>query len=359
MHTPRILTFGCLAGLALFAAPAGDPPPLRGYSPESAAQQREWETKFRALPNASEIGGYVKRLSARPHHVGSPYDKDNAEWILGKFKEWGSRTRRSKRSTCCSPRPKSALLELVGAHALHGETAGARRRRSDPDLEPARRAASHLQRLLHRRRRHRAAGLRELRRARGLRAARTAGRFGQGRDRDRALRRLVARHQAEGGGRARRGRLHHLFRSARRRLLHGRGVSRRAHGAIATACSAAASWICRSIPAIPLTPGDRRHGRRKAPGAERGADAHENSGAADFLRRCAAAAGGAGRPRGAGELARRAADHLSRRTGAGEGPPQGEFNWDIKPHLQRDRAEFRARRIRTSGSCAAIITTPG
>ena len=28
-------------------------------------------------------------LSARPHHVGSPYDKDNAEWILAQFKEWG------------------------------------------------------------------------------------------------------------------------------------------------------------------------------------------------------------------------------------------------------------------------------
>ena len=31
----------------------------------------------------------MQRLSARPHHVGSPYDKDNAEWILAKFKEFG------------------------------------------------------------------------------------------------------------------------------------------------------------------------------------------------------------------------------------------------------------------------------
>jgi len=31
----------------------------------------------------------MQRLSARPHHVGSPYDKDNAEWILAKFKGWG------------------------------------------------------------------------------------------------------------------------------------------------------------------------------------------------------------------------------------------------------------------------------
>ena len=47
----------------------------------------------------------------------------------------------------------------------------------------------------------------------------------QGQDRHRALRRLVARHQAEGRGRARRDRLPHLLRPARRRLLSGRRLS--------------------------------------------------------------------------------------------------------------------------------------
>ena len=31
----------------------------------------------------------MQRLSAHPHHVGSPYDKDNAEWILQQFKSYG------------------------------------------------------------------------------------------------------------------------------------------------------------------------------------------------------------------------------------------------------------------------------
>lgn len=31
----------------------------------------------------------MQRLSARPHHVGSPYAKDNADWLLARFKEWG------------------------------------------------------------------------------------------------------------------------------------------------------------------------------------------------------------------------------------------------------------------------------
>ena len=55
-----------------------------------------------------------------------------------------------------------------------------------------------------------AARLRQLRPARGLRGARALRHLGEGRDRHRALRRVVARHQAEGRGRARRDRLPHL-----------------------------------------------------------------------------------------------------------------------------------------------------
>src|SRR5260221_572517 len=62
---------------------------LRGYSNESARTQRDWETRFRAIPDPANVRAYMERLSARPHHVGSPYDKDNAEWMLGKLKEWG------------------------------------------------------------------------------------------------------------------------------------------------------------------------------------------------------------------------------------------------------------------------------
>src|SRR5271166_5443959 len=55
---------------------------LAGYSPRSSQAEREWETKFRAIPDPVYLRNYMQHLSARPHHVGSPYDKDNAEWIL-------------------------------------------------------------------------------------------------------------------------------------------------------------------------------------------------------------------------------------------------------------------------------------
>ena len=77
---------------ALLAAPLAHPAEigaLRGYSADATRDERAWEAKFRAVPDPANVRAYMQRLSARPHHVGSPYDKDNAEWILSKFKEWG------------------------------------------------------------------------------------------------------------------------------------------------------------------------------------------------------------------------------------------------------------------------------
>src|SRR2546430_13862372 len=73
----------------LMAASSTDVQTLPGYSAASSRIERDWEAKFRDIPTPQNFRDYMQRLSARPHHVGSPYDKDNAEWILSKFKEWG------------------------------------------------------------------------------------------------------------------------------------------------------------------------------------------------------------------------------------------------------------------------------
>ena len=54
----------------------------------------------------------MERLTARPHHVGSPYDKQNAEWILSKFKEWGLDAKIESYDVLF-PTPKERALELV------------------------------------------------------------------------------------------------------------------------------------------------------------------------------------------------------------------------------------------------------
>jgi N-acetylated-alpha-linked acidic dipeptidase len=73
--------------LALQAADT--PAALRGYSPQAAASEMQWEKKFREIPQQDRLRENMRRLSARPHHVGSPYDKENAEWILAQLKSWG------------------------------------------------------------------------------------------------------------------------------------------------------------------------------------------------------------------------------------------------------------------------------
>jgi len=85
---------------------------LVGYSPRNSASEREWETKFRAIPDPANLREYMRRLSARPHHVGSPYDKDNAEWILAHFKEWGLDAH-IEQFDVLFPTPKVRVVEMV------------------------------------------------------------------------------------------------------------------------------------------------------------------------------------------------------------------------------------------------------
>jgi N-acetylated-alpha-linked acidic dipeptidase len=85
---------------------------LPGYSPQTSQTEREWEAKFRAIPDPANLREYMKHLSARPHHVGSPYDKENAEWILAHFKEWGLDAH-IEAFDVLFPTPKIRVLEMV------------------------------------------------------------------------------------------------------------------------------------------------------------------------------------------------------------------------------------------------------
>ncbi len=105
--------FACLVVLTAAALHlAAQEPPLRGYSKEAARLQRQWEARFRAIPDAKNLRAYDERLSAHPHHVGSPWGKQNAEWMLARFKEWGWDAR-IETFEILFPTPKERLVELV------------------------------------------------------------------------------------------------------------------------------------------------------------------------------------------------------------------------------------------------------
>lgn len=94
------------------AVAAETPAKLAGYPDEAARAELDWEAKFRAMPNPQNMGVFDKRLSARPHNVGSPYDKDNAEWILENFKQWGLDAH-IETFYVLFPTPKERHLEMV------------------------------------------------------------------------------------------------------------------------------------------------------------------------------------------------------------------------------------------------------
>ena len=99
----------------IFLAPqmrTAEPAPLQGYSADSARAERQWEAQFRAIPDPAALRAYMQRLAARPHHVGSAYDRENAEWILSQFKEWGLEAR-TETYDVLFPTPKERALELI------------------------------------------------------------------------------------------------------------------------------------------------------------------------------------------------------------------------------------------------------
>src|SRR5579864_4444216 len=107
----RLMLWAVLILLA--SVPLGaDEPVLQGFTMASSPVERQWEQKFRYLPSPQLMRDYMQRLSARPHHVGSPYDKSNAEWILSKFKEFGWDAH-IETFQVLFPTPRERLVEMV------------------------------------------------------------------------------------------------------------------------------------------------------------------------------------------------------------------------------------------------------
>src|SRR5438445_9571985 len=97
-----------MAGLVLYCAFAS----LLAAAPQAGSSASSWEEKFRAIPAPERQREYMRRLSARPHHVGSPYDKDNAEWLAATFKSWGLDAQ-IETFQVLFPTPRERVVELL------------------------------------------------------------------------------------------------------------------------------------------------------------------------------------------------------------------------------------------------------
>src|SRR5437763_6083250 len=106
-----LVVFNCLVPVALAQA-HGKAHGLRGYTEQSARAEIDWENKMRQVPKPELLREYMNRLAAEPHHVGSLYDKQNAEFIRDKFQSWGFDAR-IEEFDVLFPTPKERVLELV------------------------------------------------------------------------------------------------------------------------------------------------------------------------------------------------------------------------------------------------------
>jgi N-acetylated-alpha-linked acidic dipeptidase len=99
-----------------FAQSAQTPPTdssrLAGYASQSSSTERDWEKKFQTAIVPENLRENMRLLTARPHHVGSPYDKQNADWILSKFKEWGFDAH-IETFQVLFPTPKERIVEMI------------------------------------------------------------------------------------------------------------------------------------------------------------------------------------------------------------------------------------------------------
>jgi N-acetylated-alpha-linked acidic dipeptidase len=87
-------------------------PRLRGFTAQGSEAQRAAEARFRAVPKPENAREYMRRISERPHHAGSPASREVAEFILGQFKSWGlNATIESFESMM--PYPTERVVEMV------------------------------------------------------------------------------------------------------------------------------------------------------------------------------------------------------------------------------------------------------
>src|SRR5437879_13286478 len=99
----------------LSAAALAQTEPMLGFSKTSSDAQRALEDKFDSYVNHENPRQWLKRLSAKPHQVGSAYGLENAQFAEGLFKSFGFDVR-IERFQVLFPTPKERVLELLGPH---------------------------------------------------------------------------------------------------------------------------------------------------------------------------------------------------------------------------------------------------
>ena len=108
-----------LCGLAIFYATFGPAlpqtkpvRPLLGFSSKSSASQKMLEARYDATLKKENLREWMKWMTAKPHHLGSPFGREVAEFIAAKFRSWGYETG-IETFDVLFPTPKLRVLEMT------------------------------------------------------------------------------------------------------------------------------------------------------------------------------------------------------------------------------------------------------
>src|SRR5438094_7773318 len=108
----RSLVFLTIAITSTLFAQQTKDRPILGFTAANAAKEHALEAQFDAKMNRDNLRAWMQRLSARPHHLGSDYDRQNAEFIASLFRSWGYDTK-IEEFQVLFPTPRTRIVELI------------------------------------------------------------------------------------------------------------------------------------------------------------------------------------------------------------------------------------------------------
>ncbi len=93
-----------------------------GFSPQSFANERQWEERYLKLPDPAKCGKYLHRLTAQPHVAGTAGDQRVSQFIYDEFERDGLHPEVIEYNVLLSY-PKRVAVELVSpAHVKLGNS---------------------------------------------------------------------------------------------------------------------------------------------------------------------------------------------------------------------------------------------
>ena len=99
--------------IALLFLPSANAQTILGFTPSSAAREREIESKFKAIPNADEERRQHRVFTHEPHVAGSKRNNELAEYIRDEWKKQGLEDVIIRRYDVYGTNPKNASLEMI------------------------------------------------------------------------------------------------------------------------------------------------------------------------------------------------------------------------------------------------------